>query len=85
MQLQEGDPKTYSCKPMNDGLLLRVMTQVVQGLRYLHSQNIIHGDIKPQVIQLMAMRTNYGWLVFLLSPSFSHAHYMNQYFCHTKR
>jgi serine/threonine protein kinase len=28
MQLQEGDPKTYSCKPMADNLLLRVLSQV---------------------------------------------------------
>jgi len=52
MQLQKGDSKSYSCTPMPDHLVLRVLAQVAQGLKYLHSQNIIHGDIKPQNILL---------------------------------
>jgi len=28
MQHQDGDPKTYSCKPMGSALLLRVLSQV---------------------------------------------------------
>lgn len=52
MQLQRGDSKSYSCNPMPDYLVLRVLAQVAQGLKYLHSQNIIHGDIKPQNILL---------------------------------
>ena len=35
MQLQEGDPKTYSCKPMPDNLLLRVLSQVLKQIIYI--------------------------------------------------
>ncbi len=35
--------------PMNDADLWNIFKQVSAGIRYLHHQNIVHGDIKPQV------------------------------------
>lgn len=34
--------------PLPDFELWNIFRQVVSGVRYLHFQNIIHGDIKPQ-------------------------------------
>ncbi|RHY48014.1 hypothetical protein DYB28_003823 [Aphanomyces astaci] len=36
------------CEPMSDRELHGVALQVLQGLAYLHEQNIVHGDLKPQ-------------------------------------
>ena len=35
---------------VNDEDLWHIFRQVAAGLRYLHFQNVVHGDIKPQVI-----------------------------------
>jgi serine/threonine protein kinase len=35
--------------PLSDSELKVIFTQVVAGVKYLHFQNIVHGDIKPQV------------------------------------
>ena len=48
MQIQNGDARTYSCKPLADADTWHVLRQVAQGLQYLHHNNIVHGDIKPQ-------------------------------------
>ncbi|RHY35273.1 hypothetical protein DYB32_000226 [Aphanomyces invadans] len=36
------------CEPMSDRELHGVALQVLLGLAYLHEQNIVHGDLKPQ-------------------------------------
>jgi serine/threonine protein kinase len=35
--------------PLSDFDLWHIFRQIVSGVRYLHFQNIVHGDIKPQV------------------------------------
>jgi serine/threonine protein kinase len=35
--------------PLSDLELWNIFRQVNSGIRYLHYQNIVHGDIKPQV------------------------------------
>ncbi len=35
--------------PLSDFEVWNITRQLVAGIRYLHFQNIIHGDIKPQV------------------------------------
>ncbi|KAJ1457577.1 kinase-like domain-containing protein, partial [Pelagophyceae sp. CCMP2097] len=48
MQLLNGNSKAYTCEPMSERALWHVFRQVGCGLEYLHLQNIVHGDIKPQ-------------------------------------
>ncbi|EGB10262.1 hypothetical protein AURANDRAFT_23116, partial [Aureococcus anophagefferens] len=48
MQLLRGDAKSYECDAMSERALWHVFRQVACGLEYLHLQNIVHGDIKPQ-------------------------------------
>ncbi|CAM9447180.1 unnamed protein product, partial [Hapterophycus canaliculatus] len=48
MNILNGDTRTVTCDPMNDTDVWYIMRQIVQGLSFLHLQNIIHGDIKPQ-------------------------------------
>jgi [calcium/calmodulin-dependent protein kinase] kinase len=35
--------------PLTDLEVWNIFRQVVSGIRYLHYQNVVHGDIKPQV------------------------------------
>lgn len=35
--------------PLSDLEVWHIFRQVVAGIKYLHFQNIVHGDIKPQV------------------------------------
>jgi serine/threonine protein kinase len=35
--------------PLSDLEVWNIFHQVVSGIRYLHYQNVVHGDIKPQV------------------------------------
>ena len=44
---QNKSVKTFSGLP--DHELWAIFKQVVAGVQYLHKQDIIHGDIKPQV------------------------------------
>ncbi|CAK4697109.1 hypothetical protein AeNC1_000014 [Aphanomyces euteiches] len=41
-------PSDTICEPMSDRELHGVALQVLLGLIYLHEQNIVHGDLKPQ-------------------------------------
>ena len=38
----------------NRQLVVRMMSQVVDGVRFLHSQNVAHRDLKPQNVLLDA-------------------------------
>jgi serine/threonine protein phosphatase PrpC/tRNA A-37 threonylcarbamoyl transferase component Bud32 len=52
MQIMRGDAKVYRCDRMREAPLWTVFRQVTSGLEYLHLQNIVHGDIKPQNLLL---------------------------------
>ena len=41
-----------SFTPLTDLELWNIFRQVVSGIRYLHYQNVVHGDIKPQNLLL---------------------------------
>lgn len=44
-----GDDINTQFSPLPDFDLWHIFRQIVSGIRYLHFQNIVHGDIKPQV------------------------------------
>ena len=43
----QGDNNSTSCQTLSDTDVWIIARHVTRGLHYLHSQNIIHGDIKP--------------------------------------
>lgn len=45
------NPEGGSFTPLTDMEVWNIFRQVVSGIRYLHYQNVVHGDIKPQVWQ----------------------------------
>ncbi len=49
----DNNKKSNAFKPMVEQELWHIFKQAVSGIRYLHYQNIIHGDIKPQVNLLL--------------------------------
>ncbi|XP_077411128.1 mitogen-activated protein kinase kinase kinase 8 [Vanacampus margaritifer] len=46
--------KIDSCGPMREFEIIWVTKQILRGLEYLHSHNVIHHDIKPSNIVLMS-------------------------------
>ena len=44
-----GNTQGQSQSSLSDVELWNIFRQVVAGIRYLHYQNVVHGDIKPQV------------------------------------
>uniref|UniRef100_A0A3P8VCT1 Mitogen-activated protein kinase kinase kinase 8 n=1 Tax=Cynoglossus semilaevis TaxID=244447 RepID=A0A3P8VCT1_CYNSE len=46
--------KLDSCGPMREFEIIWVTKQILRGLQYLHSHNVIHHDIKPSNIVLMS-------------------------------
>ena len=47
--VSSSDDISSQFSPLSDLDLWHIFRQIVSGIRYLHFQNIIHGDIKPQV------------------------------------
>ncbi|XP_018596854.1 mitogen-activated protein kinase kinase kinase 8 isoform X2 [Scleropages formosus] len=48
--------KLESCGPMREFEIIWVTKQVLRGLEYLHSKNVIHHDVKPSNIVLMSAK-----------------------------
>jgi len=48
MQMTKGNARTNTCEPLSDLKTWYVTRQVLLGLKYLHDNDIVHGDIKPQ-------------------------------------
>lgn len=42
----------YKKKPLKDEEIISISYQIIRGVAYLHSQDILHGDLKPQNILL---------------------------------
>jgi len=48
MQMTKGNARTNTCEPLSDLKTWYVSRQVLLGLKYLHDNDIVHGDLKPQ-------------------------------------
>lgn len=74
--LPSDDPKKY--RGPNLPYYLVVLIQLATGLEYIHSQNLIHGDIKPENVlisvnsfnKMVTMKwTDFGFLRLLVSDN----------------
>uniref|UniRef100_A0A3P9KHT3 Mitogen-activated protein kinase kinase kinase 8 n=1 Tax=Oryzias latipes TaxID=8090 RepID=A0A3P9KHT3_ORYLA len=66
--------KLDSCGPMREFEIIWVAKQVLRGLEYLHSHNVIHHDIKPSNIVLMsdkAVLVDFGLAVQMTEDVYS--------------
>lgn len=53
-------PAEGAFTPLSDLEVWNIFRQVVSGIRYLHYQNVVHGDIKPQVSPLLHQLRSFG-------------------------
>ena len=53
-------PDTLCCHPLSNEQCLRYFRDIVRGVHYLHSQGIVHRDIKPQNILICECKDKYG-------------------------
>jgi serine/threonine protein kinase len=58
------DDITTQFSPLPDFDLWHIFRQIVSGVRYLHFQNIVHGDIKPQVNIISFETINFDLILF---------------------
>lgn len=52
---------------MNESQAFSIIKQVMEGLNYLHSKNIIHRDIKPENLLLSKGKikiADFGWSIY---------------------
>ena len=52
--------------PLTDMEVWNIFRQVVSGIRYLHYQNVVHGDIKPQVSQFGCVLLSANLIIYFI-------------------
>lgn len=81
MPIAECDVKVY-LKILQDKHILNLVKDLTQGLKYLHDNNILHGDIKPSNILVFDKQYKYadfGSSCYYLGKQMTQTKYTRQY------